>query len=200
MGKDIWTSRKCRLEILKDEIRKDEFLQVEFKEQDKKFRKALLFCAILAGYSYLGLTITTINSYLNSGGKHIAYLAAMLASLELLAGLITYYVWKSSPFNIKRYYISSRSYLIYGINKLSAQLQLAVVFLSGYSLLLTASVIFVSLEIKDGLPALLKRTMPVAAVTYILWLFLIVNLWKKLKKLKLNEHIGYEQINSIHQN
>ena len=168
--------------ILKGES--DTQLQYKLRSQDEKFHKTLLFSTIFANWSYLGLMVMIVRCYINFHGKHVVALISILLCIYLVISVVSYMVWKTAAIKRRHSYLTYQGYLVRQLSKLSAQLRLAVLYLIGYTSLLAAALFFFDIEIKPGLFHLLRLTAPAVFVTYVFGLYIIINLWKQLKKLK----------------
>jgi len=99
-------------------------------------------------------------------------------------GLFIWFSWKNITRKQNLFHFASRSYFNYRAGKLSGQRKLIALYLLEYGLLLCIAGLFFLWDVPHGLPLLLKLTLPVSVVTYVLGIYFLFSFSRQIRKLK----------------
>jgi hypothetical protein len=170
--------------LLKDDTIKDEALKIRVQTTDDKVKQMLLWSTICSVWSYLVFIVVIIRIYVNFHGQHALWLFGSLAAMYTLMAVFIWFAWKNIARQQSHFHFATRSYFKYQANKLTCQRKLIVLYLLEYGLLLSIAGIFFLWEVPRGLSILLKLTIPVSAVTYVLGIYFLFSLTRQIRKFK----------------
>ena len=185
MGRVVENAKKDVVLLNTDDVIKDEELKAKINKLDDKVQQMLLWSTLCAVWSYLVLIVVIARIYSTLNGKHVILLVCSLLLMYVFIGALIYFVWRSMTLKKLPVFITTKSYLIYQVDKLLHQRKLISCYLLEYALILAISSIYFFTGIKNGLPQLLKLTAPVSLVTYVVGFYFIASFTRQMKKLEL---------------